>query len=82
MSSGRTRLRSGMVTDGVSVQWGGTISLSRGMDSLNRLIGDAIIDDPDNELTMDPEEERLTVSTDPDDNDERCKDVLTDPEEK
>ena len=69
ISSGRSRLRSGIVTDGVIVRWGGTTSSSRGMDSRNKLVGDAIVDDPpDSELTTEPEDERFKdPSTDPDD---------------
>ena len=78
ISSGRSRLRSGMVTDGVSVRWGGTTSSSSGMDSRNKLVGEAVADDPVNELTTDPDEERREdVSTDPDE--ER---VSTDPDEE
>ena len=60
------------------------------MDSRNRLVGDAIVDDPpDSKLTTEPDEERFKEpSTDPDDkrreepltdsDDERCKEPSTD----
>jgi hypothetical protein len=63
-----------MVTDGVMVGWGGTTSSSRGMDSRNKLVGDGIVEDPDNELTTDPDDDKRRVelsidpSTDPDAN--------------
>ena len=48
------------------------------MDSQNKLVGEAVADDPVNELTTDPDEERREdVSTDPDE--ER---VSTDPDEE
>ena len=77
ISSGRSRLRSGMVTDGMISRWGGTTSLLRGMDSRNRLVGDAIVDDPPvSELTTEHDDERFKEpSTDPDD--ERCEKPLT-----
>ena len=66
ISYGRSRLRSGIVTDGVIVRWGGTTSSSRGIDSRNKLVGDAIVDDPpDSELTTEPDDER-DPSTDAD----------------
>ena len=59
ISSGRSRLRSGMATDGMISRWGGTTSSSRGMDSLNRLVGVAIVDDPpESELTTEQDDER------------------------
>jgi hypothetical protein len=90
ISSGRSRLRMGMVTDRMIGRWGGTTSSSRGMDSRKRLVGDAIVDDPPNsELTTEPDDERVKEpSTDPDDewceepstdvDDERCKEPSTD----
>jgi hypothetical protein len=50
-----------MVTDGVMVGWGGTTSSSRGMDSRNKLVGDGIVEDPDNELTTDPDNDEQRV---------------------
>jgi hypothetical protein len=77
ISSGRSRLRMGMVTDGMIGRWGGTTSSSRGMDSRKRLVGDAIVDDPPAE----PDDERVKEpSTDPDD--ERREEPSTDVDDK
>jgi len=49
-----------MVTNGVIAQWGGTTLLLKGMDLQNSLVGNVIVDGPDNELATDPEnDERL-----------------------
>ena len=78
ISSGRSRLRSGMVTDGLISRWGGTTSSLRGMDSLNRLVGDAIVDyPPESELTTEQDDERLADS-----DDERREEPSTDSDEK
>lgn len=82
ISSGRSRRRSGMVTDGSISWWGGTTSSSRGMDSQNRLVGDVIVDDPPkSELTTEEGDERLTDSDDErltDLDDERREEPSTD----
>ena len=57
MSSGRSRLSSGMVTEGVIAGWGGTTLSSRGIDSRKRFVGDVIVDDPDNELTKEHDDD-------------------------
>ena len=88
ISSGRSRRRSGMVTDGLISWWGGTTSSSRGMESRNRLVGDAIVDDPpESELTTEEDDERSTDSDDerreePDSDEERREEPLTDWEDK
>jgi len=84
MSGGRSRFKKGIVTDGVIVRWGGTTSLSKGIDSGNKLVGDAIVDDasvgdPDSKLTTEPEDDqRKEPSIDP--LDVRSKEPSTDPD--
>ena len=82
MSGGRSRFKKGIVTDGVIVRWGGTTSLSMGIDSGNKLVGDAIVDDaigddPDSELTTDFDDHDSELTTEPED--DRHKDPSIDP---